>query len=256
MKAIISDIHANLEALTAVIEDIDALGTVVEIICLGDIIGYGPSPCECLDLLMPKMASLMGNHEDALLHGADNFNPKARAAIDWTRRALGISEPKAEVEQKRVKYLNELSQNAMEGPHFLVHASPRFPIKEYIIPTDPHRPAKLDANFELFSHICFVGHSHIPGVMVQESPGRYTFYKPESLIGGTGYLFDTGEKAIVNVGSVGQPRDRNPDACYVTFDDEMAMFRRVKYDVAKTRAKVYQNSELPHFEGDRLIEGR
>ena len=106
MKAVISDIHGNLEALTAVLEDIDSLGTVEEIICLGDIIGYGPSPAECLDTIMTKMASLMGNHEDALLKGAENFNPKAKAAIDWTRKELDILNESDETARQRMKYLN------------------------------------------------------------------------------------------------------------------------------------------------------
>ena len=173
MKAVISDIHANFPAITAVLEDIEKLGTVEEIICLGDIIGYGPSPCECLDLIMERMASLMGNHEDALLKGAENFNPKARAAIDWTRNILNILDPGDPAGQKRLKYLNELSVNAEENDRYFVHASPRHPVKEYMIPTDIKRPAKLDANFELFNHIWFVGHSHIPCVIVQVEPGKY-----------------------------------------------------------------------------------
>jgi len=254
LKAIISDIHSNFEALSAVMEDIESLGKVEEIICLGDIIGYGPSPCECLDLIMEKMASLMGNHEAALLQGAENFNPKARKAIDWTRRELNLKDTSDEQAVKRMQYLNDLSQNAEENNMFFVLGSPRYPVKEYIIPTDPRRPSKLDANFALFSHICFVGHSHIPCVITQEE-GGYEVYSPHDLIGHS-YVFDSTEKAIINIGSVGQPRDRNPAACYVVFDEEMVIFRRVAYDVKKTRDKVYKIKELPNFEGDRLLEGR
>jgi len=255
VKAVISDIHSNIEALTAVMEDIESLGTVEEIICLGDIIGYGPSPCECLDLIIDKMASLMGNHEWALLKGAENFNKKAKIAIDWTRQTLKVEDPQTEQEEMRKQYLNELSQNAEEDRKFFVHASPREPVKEYIIPTDTKRPKKLEANFRLFTHICFLGHSHIPCVITQETPGGYEVYRPDELIGNS-YILDEDEKAIINIGSVGQPRDRNPDASYVVFDEEMVIFRRVKYDVEKTRDKVYAIPELPNFEGYRLIEGR
>lgn len=254
MKAIISDIHANLEALTAVMEDIESLSAVEEIICLGDIIGYGPSPKECMDLIISKMASLMGNHEEALLKGAENFNPKAKLAIEWTRKELGIDNPDDEQAGKRLKYLHELSQNAEESSGYFVHASPRHPTKEYLIPTDVKRPAKLDENFILFSHLCFVGHSHMPCVITKGDDG-YECYTPSSLPGAS-YVFDEDEKAIVNIGSVGQPRDRNQDACYVVFDEEMVMYRRVKYDVRKTRDKVYKAKGLPNYEGDRLLLGK
>ena len=197
----------------------------------------------------------MGNHEWALLKGAENFNPKAKIAIDWTRKILGVENPQTDKEKKRRQYLNELSQNAEEDRKFFVHGSPRQPVKEYIIPTDTKRPAKLNENFQLFSHICFLGHSHIPCVLVQEGPGKYDMYRPSDLIGNS-YMLDEDEKAIINIGSVGQPRDRNPDASYAVFDEEMVIFRRVKYDVEKTRDKVYQISELPNFEGYRLLEGR
>ena len=132
-----------------------------------------------------------------------------------------------------------------------VHASPRRPINEYIFPDDVYtNPAKINVLFERTEHICFVGHTHLPGVFLDDPD----FYSPDEL--GNVYPIVEGEKAIINVGSVGQPRDRDPRAGYVYIEDNKINFVRLEYDLESTVKKIYDIKELDNFEADRLREGR
>lgn len=258
MFAIISDIHSNLEALTTVLADIDNRG-IKKIYCLGDVVGYGPNPKECLDLVIARTElCVLGNHDYAVLYEPTNFNLGAETASYWTREVLE-DEPMSQVSQSRWKYLGhqqmrynmQMKLGEVDAEVCFVHASPRKPINEYVFPDDVYTtPAKVSALFERTKHICFIGHTHLPGVFLEDPD----FYAPDEL--GNSYPIIPDEKAIINVGSVGQPRDRDPRASYVFIEDNKVNFVRLEYDYKTTAKKIYAIEKLDKFEGDRLAEGR
>lgn len=257
MIALISDIHSNLAALEAVLEDIEQRHCD-RVLCLGDCVGYGPNPSECVDLLRRCNVTIMGNHDEAIFQSrkTEEFNLRAEMALEWSREELARG-PEAEV-TARFDFLRgaprhqEMEVDGMAV--YLVHGSPRRPLREYIFPRDVRNREKMRAIFDLFPHLCFVGHSHVPGVYTEAL--RYTH--PSDLEFLKIYHFEDDEKAVVNVGSVGQPRDSDPRACYVTLTDEAdaVVFRRVKYDIERTREQIYRTPGLDNSLGDRLVEGR
>ena len=257
MIAVISDIHSNVEALKAVLDDIAARGAEC-VVCLGDVIGYGPQPRECLDLVMEKAsASLMGNHDYAVLYEPNNFNMGAEAACFWTRRQLE-TEPDRARRDARWSFLGSLpvkqvlsGESVGMGELVFVHGSPRRPINEYIFADDVYNnPNKLHGLFDRFNHLCFVGHTHVPGVFL-DAPD---FYSPDELDGV--YEVDPAHKALINVGSVGQPRDRDARASYALIEPSLVRFVRVPYDIDATMEKVLAVGELDDYLGIRLKEGR
>ncbi|MFT3683928.1 MAG: metallophosphoesterase family protein [Phycisphaerales bacterium] len=255
--AIISDVHGNLEALQAVLADIDSRG-IKRIICLGDIIGYGPNPIECVDLVRSRCEwALMGNHDFGVLYEPTNFNAGAESAAFWTRDRLD-AEPDDALRRERYEFLGRLRVRVVEtcpdGRTSLlaVHGSPRRPINEYIFPDDvANAPDKISTIFERVPRVCVVGHTHVPGVFTDEPD----FYPPGELTDST-YQFTESEKAIINVGSVGQPRDMDPRASYVVLSDRGVSFARVPYDVEAVAAKIRAVPQLPEWLADRLFEGR
>jgi diadenosine tetraphosphatase ApaH/serine/threonine PP2A family protein phosphatase len=248
MKAFISDIHGNLEALQAVLADI-AQQHVEAIYCLGDVIGYGPNPRECLDLVMDFSVALLGNHDQAALFDPVNFSPAAERAILWTRSVLEAPTPSRAVCDRRWEFLGELSRSYRENGFLFVHASPRNPINEYIFPEEIYNPRKMEAIFALVDRCCFHGHTHVPGIFT----GAMQFFSPDDL----DHVYRlTDGKTLCNVGSVGQPRDGDRRACYVLFDGQTIRFRRVEYDVETTVEKIHAIDELDNFLGDRLRHGR
>lgn len=253
--ALISDIHGNAEALRAVLADIDSKG-IERILCLGDIIGYGPDPLECVDLVRARCEwALMGNHDFAVLYEPTNFNSPAEQAAYWTREQFD-AEPDAQLRAERYEFLGRLRVRVVErvGEHTMlaVHGSPRRPINEYIFKTDPmESPDKLEAIFRRVDKLCIVGHTHVPGVFTDEPD----FYPPDEL-GEFAYRFNEEEKAVINVGSVGQPRDGDPRASYVVVSEEKAEFFRVAYDVDAVARKIRQQPQLHEYLADRLYEGR
>lgn len=252
--AILSDIHANLEALAAVLEDIESQA-VDRLLCLGDVVGYGPDPVECLRTLDRYEVTLMGNHELALLAGAGQFRTTARRAIEWTRRELkGSEQGRAYLDR-----IQDLPVRYQNDGLLCVHGAPSDPINAYLLPDAGGTSARLKPQFDAFDRYCFVGHTHIPGVL---EPGR-PFERPDAMLMNL-YLLAADTKAIVNVGSVGQPRDHDPRACYVVLDmDEDArggsgaglVFRRVAYDVERTVDKINHNRMLGDVLGQRLRKG-
>ena len=248
MKALISDIHGNLEALRAVLEDI-AQHDVEATYCLGDTVGYGPNPRECLELVMDCRITLLGNHDQAALFDPNNFNEKAERAILWTRAQLEAPAPNRAAMERRWEFLAEMPRTYREGDLLLVHGSPRNPINEYIFPEDIYNERKMDALFRLVERYCFQGHTHVPGIFTQ----ALEFYSPEDV--GSVYPLD-GHKLLCNVGSVGQPRDGDPRACYVLLDGDTIKYQRVEYDVEATIKKIYAVPELNKTLGDRLRHGR
>lgn len=246
-RAIISDIHGNLEALEAVLRDIEAEG-ITEIYCLGDIIGYGPNPCECIDRVMQMSMCVLGNHDQAALFDPEGFSSGAERAIFWTRRQLEAAGDTAQ-NQARWKFLCELPRQHHEGDYTFVHGSARNPLMEYVFPEDIHNTQKMQRIFSVLRRYCFQGHTHVPGVFTEG--GR--FYRPSE----SAFEYTlTDEKTMVNVGSVGQPRDGNCHASYVIQNGLNLCFRRVAYPIDQTAAKVYEIAELDNFLGDRLREGR
>ena len=247
-RALISDIHSNLEALRAVLDDIRR-EEIAEIYCLGDMIGYGPNPRECLEAVYKFPVCILGNHDQAALFDPDGFNPVALRAIYWTRDQLDSGPGGPAAANRRWDFLGELPRLHMDGDLLFVHGSPRDPTNEYIFPEDVYNQRKMQTLFGRITGACFQGHTHIPGVFT----ANFDFFAPEEC----DYEYRlTGEKVMVNVGSVGQPRDGDSRACYVILNDEMVIFRRVEYPVEQTIEKIYAEQDLENMLGDRLRDGR
>ncbi len=236
--AILSDIHANLRALEAVL---GAIGGVDAVWHLGDVVGYGPEPDGVIARLRDIGAiGVRGNHDVAAVGGSEieYFNPDARAAMEWTRARLG---PAARA------WLEGLPERRVEGEFTLVHGSPRDPVWEYLTSR-----SSAETNFDAFdTPYCLVGHTHVPIVFL-ESGGDVEILGVEP---GSELHLD-GRRAIVNPGSVGQPRDGEPTASYVLLDTEAGTltWQRVPYDVEATQATMV-DAGLPVRLARRLTFG-
>ena len=241
--AIISDIHSNLVAFKAVLQDINTRGMVDRIWCLGDIVGYGPEPNECIGLLRQyDHVCVAGNHDWAAIEKVtvDDFNSDAAAACRWTEHQLGPQE---------ADYLTDLPMLVHEDDFTLAHGSPREPIWEYLLST-----YSALINFDYFNtDYCLVGHSHVPLVFESSAVnGECVFHElqidsPLSL---------TESRLIVNPGSVGQPRDGDPRASYAIYDsdDKVIWYHRVPYEIAATQQKMTDYG-LPSRLASRLSHG-
>lgn len=246
MRAIISDIHGNLEALEAVLEDISQQG-ITQVYCLGDIVGYGPNPRQCIDRVMSCEVCLLGNHDQGALFDPEGFNAGAERAIFWTRKELESETGSAA--EKRWDFLGELPRRHKEEKHLFVHGSARNPLNEYVFPEDIYNQQKMEKIFGLVDQYCFQGHTHIPGVFTED----LNFISPHEF----DYEYTLGEqKVLVNVGSVGQPRDGDNRACYVVLNENTLTYRRVEYNLETTAQKIYDIPDLDNFLGDRLKDGR
>jgi predicted phosphodiesterase len=244
--AILSDIHGNIEALNAVLNDVRAQG-INRIFCLGDVVGYGPNPRECIDICFDFELCLLGNHDNGALFDPEGFSSGAERAIFWTRRQLeDRSVPAAE---KRWEFLSRLPRTWRQGDLLMVHGSPRSPLNEYVFPEDIYNQRKIERIFGFIQRFCFQGHTHVPGVFTENC----RFYSPREI--SNHYQLGT-QKVMVNVGSVGQPRDHDPRSCYVIFDGDSVEFRRVEYPANVTREKILAIAELDDFHGNRLLEGK
>lgn len=239
---IISDIHGNLPALEAVFND---SGEIDAAWCLGDLVGYGPNPNECIlqILQLPNLVCLLGNHDAAALNQIDisSFNLEARKALVWTQQSLTSDS---------VEYLSKLPESQVVGSVTLAHGSPRQPVWEYILDT-----RIATQNFAYFeTPFCFVGHSHLP-VIYQFSNGRA---QADLLIPKAQFSTQLIPRAIVNPGSVGQPRDRDPRAAYAIFDPDAFPptweYRRVQYDITLVQ-KHMEKEGLPRRFIQRLSVG-
>ncbi len=249
MWAVLSDIHGNLEALDAVLADI-AKHPVSRIFCLGDVVGYGPNPVECLERAMNWDLTILGNHDQAVMFDPDWSSVSAEQAIFWTRSLLESSGRNSLWE-----FLAARPRSYKSGDFLFVHGSPRNPLNEYLFPEDIYGETKMAKIGAMIDRYCLCGHAHVPGVFVSPEEGqtRWDFLSPAECFGF--YRLD-GRKTIVNVGSVGQPRDGDWRAGYVLVDGWDITFRRVEYDVDATVRKIYAIPELDNFLGDRLREGR
>ncbi|NIM94161.1 MAG: metallophosphoesterase [Anaerolineales bacterium] len=236
----ISDIHANLTALEAVLED---AGESDAIWCLGDLVGYGPDPNECIERVrnLPNLLCLVGNHDHAALGliPLSRFNFDAQDAISWTKENL--------TEESRT-YLESLPAVATEGSFTLAHGSPREPIWEYILDVQT-----ADQNFKVFNtDYCLVGHSHLPIAFYRETNESHT----TPLTMPIGNTVELKPRMILNPGSVGQPRDLDPRAAYAIIDIDAGTWhtRRVLYDVTDVQLRILQ-AGLPERQATRLVAG-
>ena len=242
MKAlVVSDIHSNLEALTAVIADANDSGGFDEMWALGDLVGYGPDPAACIELLRRHGAKCVaGNHDLAVSGkmGVEMFNEYAAAAARWTTGQLGETE---------LEYLRALPLRMEMHGFTTVHGSPRDPVWEYVV----NSAAALAAFEDIETRLCLVGHSHVPFLCRLEDGApafRLATGRPEDLSDG---------RAIVNPGSVGQPRDGDPRASYAIYDSDSEAIThcRVEYDIPATQRKMHERG-LPHYLAERLTYGR
>jgi predicted phosphodiesterase len=249
-RAIISDIHGNYEALTAVFGRIGDLN-VDDIVCLGDVIGYGPDPLLCLDAVIDRCSlTILGNHDQAAIFDPEGFNPVASKAIYWTREQLE-NDTDLQKSDRRWDFLGELPRRHDAGDYLFVHGSPRDPTNEYVFPETVYERDVMELLMNRFDQYCFQGHTHIPGLFLESAK----FLTPED----RDHFFQLdSQKCMINVGSVGQPRDGNSKACFVLLDtDEKTVeYHRVEYDAQKTRDKIYAIPELENMLGDRLLNGR
>lgn len=252
--AIISDVHANLEALQVVFDHIETQ-KVDRIICLGDILGYGPNPVECVDLIAERCEwSLMGNHDFGALYEPTNFNQAAEQAAYWTRAQFEKESDPVKA-ANRWEFLGRLRVRVSFGEFLCVHGTPRRPINEYLFPEDAiNSPVKMQQIFERIEKYCLVGHTHVPGVFTNEPD----FYPPDDFEGV--YKLNgpagSGEKAIINPGSVGQPRDLDPRSSYAILDENRVEFFRLEYDINAVVEKIHAVPQLSDWLGERLKEGR
>jgi|WetSurMetagenome_2_1015567.scaffolds.fasta_scaffold109074_2 diadenosine tetraphosphatase ApaH/serine/threonine PP2A family protein phosphatase len=237
---VISDIHANLNALEAVLS---AAGKVDAVWCLGDLVGYGPDPNECIDIIrsQPNLVCLLGNHDAAALGQIDleAFNREARLSARWMRSALTSDS---------ILFLQSLPEKQVVDNVTLAHGSPRNPVWEYLL--DTYTAA---ANFNYFdTRFCFVGHTHLPIAYTEVEDTKDIEWK---IIQSEDPFYLT-YRTIINPGSVGQPRDHDPRAAFAIFHPETTLWEphRVPYDIAAVQQRIKQNG-LPPRHAIRLAEG-
>jgi len=278
MLALISDIHGNLEALTSVLDDI-AQFPVDALYCLGDIVGYGPDPESCIDIIIEKaVTTIMGNHDYALLHGPTGFNPVAAEVIYLTRQRMkphigsdnrakrspylcasagALPECLVPVHSKSSQwiFIENLPKRFEKNDLLFVHASPLEPITEYVFPDaficawSPERILELMSSIK---RLCFCGHTHIPCAIASDFECIYPSecdYR---------WALNPAKKYIINTGSVGQPRDHDKRACYLLFDEkeQTIEWRRVEYDIAAVVKKSEAMCGKDTWCAQRLLTGR
>jgi diadenosine tetraphosphatase ApaH/serine/threonine PP2A family protein phosphatase len=241
--AILADIHANLTAFKAVLADIEHRGGAGEIWCLGDVVGYGPDPCECIALAQKVLKyCIAGNHDRAAVGKIDtsDFNPRAAEANEWTTQQL---------KPEDTRYLSNLPLTVEKGEFTLAHGSPRDPIWEYLFSAK-----EASENLEAFNTTyCLVGHTHQPLVFsfgrFRESTTTKLEHEGEIVLGE--------KRLIINPGGVGQPRDGDPRASYAIYDSTIRtlILYRVAYDIKSVQERMRAHG-LPFMLIARLEMGR
>jgi len=237
---VLSDIHANLTALETVLK---SAGKVDQVWCLGDLVGYGPDPNECIECVsnLPNLTCLLGNHDSAALGQIDlqAFNQDAHVSISWMKNKLKADS---------LKFLHGLPERNVIGDVTLVHGSPRDPVWEYLL--DVHTAAE---NFEHYKTLlCMVGHTHIPIQFSLQKDGETIGWEMME----AGRVYHLNRKTFLNPGSVGQPRDHDPRASYAFFDPEKSSWQlmRVEYDFESVQKRIYK-AGLPRKHAARLATG-
>ncbi|MBN1642114.1 MAG: metallophosphoesterase family protein [Anaerolineae bacterium] len=245
---ILSDIHSNLAALEAVLEDAPS---GLPVYCLGDIVGYGPCPNECIQVLRSlangqssDVVCVVGNHDWAAINKVDmrDFNLDARRSVLWTQRQLT---------PENLDYLSRLPLRQVVGEYMLVHGSPREPVWEYIL----YAPTARENFVHFETPYCLVGHTHVPVAFRLYEEDGVQYCASEQLVEGDPLRLEGG-RLIVNPGSVGQPRDGDARASYAILDTEARTldYRRVSYDILATQ-RLMEEYGLPHRNVMRLSYG-
>lgn len=237
--AILGDIHANIDALEVVVADAKACG-VTRFACVGDVVGYNAAPRECIDLLMSlDFVTVRGNHDHycAFEENLEGFHPLAAEVVHWTRGQIG---------PEQLEYLRRLPYVAQVETFTLVHSTLDTPeMWGYVFDK-----FEAEANFNYQTRaLCFFGHTHVPLAFEKTSDVTYGFYESVQVV--------LGRKYFVNVGSVGQPRDGDSRAAYVTYDMNTGLIemRRLEYDVAQAQDRILR-AGLPERLAQRLALGR
>jgi diadenosine tetraphosphatase ApaH/serine/threonine PP2A family protein phosphatase len=239
---LISDIHSNLEALQAALEVCNRLEPY-QLMCLGDIVGYGADPVACIDTVGERANLILAGNHDLAVAGTiplSEFNDIAKKSIEWTRKALS---------EEDQDLLSNLPLQYVDGDYCFTHASPIEPMQFTYVRT-------LEDVAEVLNHtgqrFCFVGHTHLPAlVRMDEKTGKMEVIRDPKI------HIDDNSRYFVNVGSLGQPRDNNPDACMVVLDEEAGTieFLRVPYDITASQEKIISQG-LPPFLAERLLLAR
>ncbi|HEY59833.1 MAG TPA: metallophosphoesterase [Anaerolineae bacterium] len=235
---VISDIHSNLSALETVLF---AAGKVDAVWCLGDIVGYGPDPNECIKLVrdLPNLECIKGNHDSAALGEVDQqtFNHEASLAISWTKHALTAASK---------EFLLSLPEQIVKGEVTLVHGSPRNPVWDYVM--DYMTAIRMFQFFD--TRLCMLGHTHVPAYWEEASTDSSAVipldFQKKTVSG----------RVILNPGSVGQPRDRDPRASFAFFDPNNSTWelQRVEYDISSVQERI-KKAGLPWRHALRLNDG-
>lgn len=240
LNLIISDIHANLTALEAVLSNV---GEFDGAWCLGDLVGYGPDPDECISRIrqLPNLICLIGNHDAAVLSQIDTdaFNPEARQTITWTQNVISPD---------NIDFLKSLADKIRIDEVTLAHGSPRQPVWEYLL--DTYSATRSFKYFE--TNYCFVGHTHLPSIfhMIDDKHAiTLSIPNPNEKI-------ELSPRAILNAGSVGQPRDRDTRAAYALYDTDAHTweYRRTAYDIPSVQKRM-EDAGLPIRHIQRLSAG-
>jgi len=239
--AFFSDVHANLEALQAVILDFRK-EKIDRIFFLGDAVGYGPNPNECVELIdQIAEVKLMGNHDYAALGlmNTEYFNQYATESIDWTKQSL---------KEKTIEIMSNFGLTAEVDHIFIAHSSPKEPDRwHYILDMDD-----VKENYDYFKNqMCLVGHTHRPFIVALNEDGNCAIsHRQEEKI-------YPNRRYLINIGSVGQPRDGDPRSCYLIYDDkeQLVKSKRVAYDLSNTQKRMAENG-LPEYLIERLAIGR
>jgi predicted phosphodiesterase len=247
---IVSDIHANLEALDAVLGEIDSAEVDV-LLCLGDIVGYGPNPNECCERLrMRNCIAIAGNHDEAAVSGkgAEYFNPMAREALVWTQETLSSTNRDYLQALGRDRRFDGAAAGDLKGGFALVHGAPVFHFDYILDVTDAQRAFE-----RVEAPLTFIGHTHMAEVYYQDLEGRA--FQQKLLHGGRIDLAPS-YRYLINPGSVGQPRDHNPQAAYAVLDTaaNAVEVRRVSYDVGVVQERI-EHVHLPTQLATRLATG-
>jgi len=237
--AVIADIHGNMEALQTVLQDTKDQGCT-HYVCLGDVVGYGANPKECLDLVRQmEMPCVKGNHDEycSSEEALEGFNPHAAEAVHWTRKQLTVDDK---------QWLRDLKYVRMVTSFTLVHSTLDAPHRwQYVF----DKLAAATSFTYQNTQVCFFGHTHVPVAFMRDSVVRGGTYSK--------FKVDPAKKYFVNVGAVGQPRDNNPKAAYVVYDmhEGTIELRRLDYDIAGAQAKI-RAAGLPEPLAERLSYGR
>lgn len=243
--AVFADIHSNLEAMQAFVEDA-AARKIHRYMCLGDIIGYGPDPNECVELVrsLPKMSCILGNHDAAAIwrYSPYSMTKDAKEVILWTIEQLSPD---------NTQYLENLQPVIFQVNMVFAHANPYNP-EAYRYVTTRKYAARSFASVK--EKLTFIGHSHRPLVITRKNYFQITFTAPK---GNETHSVSTENRQIINCGSIGQPRDGDPRACYCIVDTEKERieFHRLEYDYQRTCNKI-QSAGLPNILAKRLLKGK